>query len=118
MFKKSISTLIVFLLAISYVYADKVKVGMITTLSGGGSGLGIDIRDGFALAVKDEPNIEIISGDAPSFNKLSLIGPSSTFDGCAVHLMPLSFNIDSLTLLFDARIRLIISIFYFKYFNN
>ena len=36
---------------------------MITTLSGGGSGLGIDIRDGFALAVKDEPNIEIISGD-------------------------------------------------------
>ena len=63
MFKKSISTLIVFLLAISYVYADKVKVGMITTLSGGGSGLGIDIRDGFALAVKDEPNIEIISGD-------------------------------------------------------
>ena len=42
---------------------DKVKVGMITTLSGGGSGLGIDIRDGFALAVKDEPNIEIISGD-------------------------------------------------------
>ena len=57
--------------------------------------------------------LEIISGDAPSFNKLSLIGPSSTFDGCAMHLMPLSFNIDSLTLLFDARIRIIISIFYF-----
>lgn len=33
--------------------ADKsVKIGMITTLSGGGASLGIDIRDGFDLAVK------------------------------------------------------------------
>lgn len=32
--------------------AENVKIGMITTLSGGGSSLGIDIRDGFALAVK------------------------------------------------------------------
>jgi branched-chain amino acid transport system substrate-binding protein len=32
--------------------ADGVKIGMITTLSGGGSGLGIDIRDGFELALK------------------------------------------------------------------
>ena len=63
MLNKSISMALLFLLTISTVYADKVKVGMITTLSGGGSGLGIDIRDGFALAVKDEPNIEIISGD-------------------------------------------------------
>ena len=30
----------------------KVKVGMITTLSGGGAGLGIDVRDGFMLAAK------------------------------------------------------------------
>ncbi|MFK7940134.1 MAG: ABC transporter substrate-binding protein [Roseovarius sp.] len=29
-----------------------VKVGMITTLSGGGAGLGIDVRDGFLLAAK------------------------------------------------------------------
>ncbi|MEM9910574.1 MAG: ABC transporter substrate-binding protein [Pseudomonadota bacterium] len=29
-----------------------VKVGMITTLSGGGASLGIDVRDGFMLAVK------------------------------------------------------------------
>ena len=29
-----------------------VKVGMITTLSGGGAGLGIDVRDGFMLALK------------------------------------------------------------------
>lgn len=32
--------------------AEAVKIGMITTLSGGGSGLGIDIRDGFELALK------------------------------------------------------------------
>ncbi len=63
MINKAISTALLFFLTISSLYADKVKVGMITTLSGGGSGLGIDIRDGFALAVKDEPNIEIISGD-------------------------------------------------------
>ncbi|QDL56158.1 ABC transporter substrate-binding protein [Rhodoferax aquaticus] len=31
---------------------EPVKVGMLSTLSGPGAGLGIDIRDGFALAVK------------------------------------------------------------------
>lgn len=31
-----------------------VKIGMITTLSGGGSALGIDVRDGFLLAVEQE----------------------------------------------------------------
>lgn len=47
------------------VYADgnKVKVGMITTLSGGGSGLGIDVRDGFLLAVKGNENIEVVVED-------------------------------------------------------
>jgi branched-chain amino acid transport system substrate-binding protein len=33
--------------------AGSVKVGMITTLSGGGAGLGIDVRDGFMLALKN-----------------------------------------------------------------
>lgn len=32
--------------------AGPVKIGMITTLSGGGAGLGIDTRDGFDLALK------------------------------------------------------------------
>ncbi len=32
--------------------ADKVKVGMLSTLSGPGAGLGVDIRDGFKLALK------------------------------------------------------------------
>lgn len=34
--------------------ADAVKIGMITTLSGGGASLGVDIRDGFALALKQK----------------------------------------------------------------
>ncbi len=33
---------------------EPVKIGMITTLSGGGSSLGIDVRDGFMLAVEEE----------------------------------------------------------------
>lgn len=45
-------------------FADgKIKVGMITTLSGGGSGLGIDVRDGFMLAVKGNDAIEVVVED-------------------------------------------------------
>jgi branched-chain amino acid transport system substrate-binding protein len=45
--------------------AEPVKVGMITTLSGGGAGLGIDVRDGFMLAVKQAGNkdLEVIIED-------------------------------------------------------
>ena len=32
--------------------ADKVKIGLLSTLSGPGAGLGVDIRDGFSLALK------------------------------------------------------------------
>ena len=39
--------------------AEPVKVGMITTLSGGGSSLGIDVRDGFELAIKNAGNSEV-----------------------------------------------------------
>ena len=43
----------------------EMKVGMITTLSGGGAGLGIDVRDGFMLAVKmsGNENIEVVIED-------------------------------------------------------
>jgi branched-chain amino acid transport system substrate-binding protein len=43
----------------------KVKVGMITTLSGGGAGLGIDVRDGFLLAAKmaGNDNLEVVVED-------------------------------------------------------
>ncbi|MFN7002551.1 MAG: ABC transporter substrate-binding protein [Roseinatronobacter sp.] len=37
--------------AASFAQADQVTVGMITTLSGGGAGLGVDVRDGFLLAL-------------------------------------------------------------------
>jgi branched-chain amino acid transport system substrate-binding protein len=40
-------------------FAEPVKVGMITTLSGGGASLGIDVRDGFELAVKQSGNTDI-----------------------------------------------------------
>ena len=39
--------------------AENVKIGMITTLSGGGSGLGIDVRDGFMLAIKQSGRSDI-----------------------------------------------------------
>ncbi len=42
---------------------DKVKVGMITTLSGGGAGLGIDVRDGFLLALKGHDEVEVVVED-------------------------------------------------------
>ena len=39
--------------------ADGLKVGMITTLSGGGSALGVDVRDGFMLAVDQSGRSDI-----------------------------------------------------------
>lgn len=45
--------------------AAPLKIGMITTLSGGGAGLGVDSRDGFMLAVKqaNNPDVEVIVED-------------------------------------------------------
>ncbi|MEM7318235.1 MAG: penicillin-binding protein activator, partial [Pseudomonadota bacterium] len=45
--------------------AEEVKVGMITTLSGGGAGLGIDVRDGFMLAMAQSGrnDVEVIIED-------------------------------------------------------
>jgi branched-chain amino acid transport system substrate-binding protein len=37
----------------------EVKIGMITTLSGGGAHLGIDVRDGFELALKEAGNADV-----------------------------------------------------------
>ena len=48
-------------------FAEPVKIGMITTLSGGGAGLGIDARDGFMLALKNAGDaaseIEVVTED-------------------------------------------------------
>ena len=45
-------------------HAETLKVGMITTLSGGGAALGIDVRDGFMLAIKQAgADIEVVVDD-------------------------------------------------------
>ncbi|MGX9355675.1 ABC transporter substrate-binding protein [Roseobacteraceae bacterium S113] len=45
--------------------AAETKIGMITTLSGGGAGLGIDVRDGFMLAIEQSgrSDIEVVIED-------------------------------------------------------
>lgn len=49
--------------ALADAHGGKVKVGMITTLSGGGAGLGVDVRDGFLLATKGNDGIELVIED-------------------------------------------------------
>ncbi|MCV0394568.1 MAG: ABC transporter substrate-binding protein [Rhizobiaceae bacterium] len=48
-------------------FAEPIKIGMITTLSGGGAGLGVDVRDGFMLALKQAGDaaseIEVVTED-------------------------------------------------------
>lgn len=46
-------------------FAEPVKIGMITTLSGGGAGLGIDVRDAFSLAMKqaNNPDVTVVTED-------------------------------------------------------
>jgi branched-chain amino acid transport system substrate-binding protein len=46
-------------------HGGKIKVGLMTTLTGGGAGLGIDIRDGFMLAINQSgnKNIEVVVED-------------------------------------------------------
>lgn len=61
-----LSTAILLMVGSNLSIADsKIKVGMITTLSGGGAGLGVGVRDGFLLAIKlaANPNIEVIIED-------------------------------------------------------
>ncbi|MDI6025114.1 ABC transporter substrate-binding protein [Corticibacterium sp. UT-5YL-CI-8] len=61
----SAATLVLAVGASSLAMAEPVKIGMITTLSGGGAGLGVDSRDGFMLAIKQSGNkdIEVITED-------------------------------------------------------
>ncbi|MFC6640056.1 ABC transporter substrate-binding protein [Sulfitobacter sp. JBTF-M27] len=46
-------------------HGGKVKIGLITTLTGGGAALGVDIRDGFLLGIKQAGNegIEVVVED-------------------------------------------------------
>jgi branched-chain amino acid transport system substrate-binding protein len=53
MFQKRLTIIAASLLLAANAYAaDAVKVGFVSTLSGPGAGLGVDIRDGFNLAMK------------------------------------------------------------------
>jgi len=63
--KIAASAIALSLAASSMAYAGGAKIGMITTLSGGGSGLGIDIRDGFMLAIEQSGNkdVEVVIED-------------------------------------------------------
>ncbi|MFW3614055.1 ABC transporter substrate-binding protein [Billgrantia antri] len=51
--------------AMAAAHAEEVKIGMITTLSGGGSHLGVDVRDGFLLAMErsGRDDIEVLVQD-------------------------------------------------------
>ena len=62
---KSLILLTAFAALASGASAEGVKIGMITTLSGGGAGLGIDVRDGFMLAIgqSDRTDIEVVIED-------------------------------------------------------
>ncbi|MEZ5912964.1 MAG: ABC transporter substrate-binding protein [Paracoccaceae bacterium] len=62
--KKLLATVTALALSAGLASAE-VKVGMITTLSGGGAGLGIDVRDGFMLAIKQSgrDDIDVIIED-------------------------------------------------------
>lgn len=46
-------------MASGWAHAEPVKIGVITTLSGGGAGLGVDMRDAFTLAIKKSGNKDI-----------------------------------------------------------
>jgi branched-chain amino acid transport system substrate-binding protein len=65
--KRTLAAGLAVLLATSTAFAAPLKVGMITTLSGGGAGLGIDVRDGFMLALEQAGDagaeIEVIAED-------------------------------------------------------
>ncbi|MCY4260350.1 MAG: ABC transporter substrate-binding protein [Rhodobacteraceae bacterium] len=62
--KKLLVTLVLTALSATGTLSE-VRVGMITTLSGGGAGLGIDVRDGFMLAIKQSgrDDIEVVIED-------------------------------------------------------
>ncbi len=62
---KNLIAAVSFMALASAAGAGGAKIGMITTLSGGGAGLGIDVRDGFMLAIKQSgnPDIEVIVED-------------------------------------------------------
>ncbi|HEV7309957.1 ABC transporter substrate-binding protein [Ensifer sp.] len=70
-------------------YAEPVKIGVITTLSGGGAGLGIDMRDAFTLAIKQSGNkdVELVIEDDAQKPELAVQIAEKMIQGDKVDLM-------------------------------
>ena len=73
----------------SLAYAEPVKIGVITTLSGGGAGLGIDMRDAFTLAIKQSGNkdVELVIEDDAQKPELAVQIAEKMIQGDKVDLM-------------------------------
>ncbi|TGG93366.1 ABC transporter substrate-binding protein [Natronospirillum operosum] len=69
--------------------ANEVRVGMITTLSGGGAHLGVDVRDGFMLAIEQSGNsdVNVIIRDDAQRPDLANSLASEMMDRENVHVM-------------------------------
>ncbi|PQO23573.1 ABC transporter substrate-binding protein [Rhodobacteraceae bacterium WD3A24] len=63
--KRAAASIAALTLAAAPAVAQEARVGMITTLSGGGAGLGVDVRDGFELALAQSGSdaVELIVED-------------------------------------------------------
>lgn len=70
-------------------HAEPVKIGVITTLSGGGAGLGIDMRDAFTLAIKQSGNkdVELVIEDDAQKPELAVQIAEKMIQGDKVDLM-------------------------------
>ncbi|NUS70521.1 MAG: ABC transporter substrate-binding protein [Ensifer adhaerens] len=73
----------------SLAHAEPVKIGVITTLSGGGAGLGIDMRDAFTLAMKQSGNkdVELVIEDDAQKPELAVQIAEKMIQGDKVDLM-------------------------------
>ena len=69
--------------------AEPVKIGMITTLSGGGAGLGVDVRDAFMLAIKKagSSDIEVVIEDDAQKPELAVQIADKMVQSDKVHLL-------------------------------
>ncbi len=73
----------------SLAHAEPVKIGVITTLSGGGAGLGMDMRDAFTLAIKQSGNkdVELVIEDDAQKPELAVQIAEKMIQGDKVDLM-------------------------------
>jgi len=70
-------------------FAESVKIGMITTLSGGGASLGVDVRDGFMLALKQagKDDITVVTEDDAQKPELAVQAATKMLQSDRVDIM-------------------------------